>query len=86
MARAIALSPIPDAIVGDSVVFTAHVQFLGTDLPSGPDSSVVSFTISPNDSANTIATNFATAIKNEAARLQYAMPNNSILMPAFVKV
>jgi hypothetical protein len=86
MARAFALSPDILGTTGDSVVFTSRVQFIGTDLPNGPDASVITFQVNPGDTAATIRDAFVAAIKAEGQRLTYALPNNSILIPAFIKI
>lgn len=84
MARAIALNPREDSYTGDSVTFVCQVRFIGTEL-TAPDSSWVYFTVGATDSASTIASNFAAAIRAEATRLGYSLPNNSILLPGYVK-
>lgn len=86
MARAIALSPQQDSYDGENIVFVARVQFIGLDLPNGPDATMVTFVVVPSDTATTIRDKFANAIKAEATRLGYSLPNNSILLPAYVKV
>lgn len=86
MAQAIALSPQPDGIQGDSLIFTARVQFIGSDLPNGPDASTVTFVVDPGDLVGAIRDKFANAIKAEAVRLGYQIPANRILLPAYVKV
>jgi len=84
MARAIALNPREDSWTGDSVTFVCQVRFIGTEL-TAPDSDWVYFTVAANDSASTIATNFAASIRTAATLKGISLPNNSILLPAYVK-
>ena len=84
MARAVSLNPIIDRTEGESLVFRAQVQFWGNDLEA-PDSSVVEFVVGPTDSVATIRDSFVAAIRAEATRLDYTLPNNSILIPAYIK-
>jgi hypothetical protein len=86
MAQAIALAITEEGVAGDSMGYSSRVQFLGTDLPNGPDAATVHFTIDPGDTPATIRDKFANAIKAEATRLGYSLPNNRIVMPAYVKV
>jgi hypothetical protein len=80
------LSPQEDSYTpSGGVIFTARVQFLGSDLVNGPDASTVIFTVEPGDTPVVIRDKIAAAILAEATRLGYTLGNNAILMPSYVK-
>ena len=86
MANAIMLSPQEDSYTpSGGVNFAARVQFLGADLPNGPDASTVTFTVDPGDTSVMIRDKIAVTIRAEATRLGYVLGNNAILMPSYVK-
>lgn len=86
MARAIALNPQDDSLTGELITFSARVLFYGSDVPHGSDSSRVTFTVGGSDTVTIIRDSFAAAVKAEGQRLGYTLGNNSILLPAFIKV
>ncbi len=68
---------------GSDFAIEFFVTFSGSDVRGGVDQSIVTVTITPADTVNTIRSKISAAVSAEATRLGFSVAANAMILPAF---